>query len=134
MLFDEMLATLTELGEPAGTGIGPRVMRFEMVFLRELGYRPVLDCCAGCASPLSGERLAFSSAGGGVLCSRCQVGQTEKRGLSQGALLWLQALETENDWRRPWETGVRAEVRHLLGSYISYLRGRQPRLLPYLEG
>ena len=39
---------------------------------------------------------------------------------------------TEDARRRPWEAGVRSEVRQLLGQYVTYLLGRRPRLLPYL--
>jgi DNA repair protein RecO (recombination protein O) len=132
-LFDEALATLGELGEME---TAQRVMRFEMVFLRELGYRPVLDRCVSCQASLMGEGLAFSSAAGGVLCGRCQRTHREpsRRPISEGAWRALQALVSEADWRRPLDKEFRAEARHLLGSYITYLRGRQPRLLPYLGG
>jgi DNA repair protein RecO (recombination protein O) len=136
-LFDEALATLRELGE--SQQIGLRVMRFEMVFLHELGYRPVLQACAACGSALPGAGLAFSAEVGGVLCPRCTA---EHRGtlrvpgpVSVAALELLRALGAgDEDWRHAWDAGARAEVRHLLGGYVSYLRGRQPRLLPYLGG
>jgi DNA repair protein RecO (recombination protein O) len=135
-LFDEALATLGDLGEPAsGVAIGWRVMRFEMVFLRESGYRPVLERCANCEGRLPHAGLAFSAEAGGVLCLRCQAGRREHRPLSAEAWLALRALEGD-DWRAGPGSGeaVRGEVRRLLGGYVSYLRGRQPRLLPYLGG
>src|SRR5271166_5585115 len=47
LLFDEARATLQTLGTtPASTG--PRLARFELVLLRELGYRPILDRCLIC--------------------------------------------------------------------------------------
>ena len=68
VLFDEVLATLSDLGEPeAGRSIGLRVMRFEMVFLRELGYQPVLAECANCGCDLPDAGLSFSPAAGGPL-------------------------------------------------------------------
>jgi recombinational DNA repair protein (RecF pathway) len=116
--------------------IAPRVMRFEMVFLRELGYRPVLDRCAGCERALAVEGLVFSSEAGGVLCRVCQTSHREpsRRPISEEAWRALIALDSETEWRRPVENEVRGEIRHLLGGYITYLRGRQPRLLPYLGG
>src|SRR2546429_276743 len=61
-LFDEALQTLDALGAPEGgepcgtplgeppetqrTATGPRLARFELVLLRELGYRPALEICA----------------------------------------------------------------------------------------
>src|SRR5262245_56667474 len=45
VLFDEALQALEGFGA-AGTATGPRLQRFEMVLLHELGYRPALDGCA----------------------------------------------------------------------------------------
>src|SRR6476646_7047772 len=57
LLFDEALDTLQTLGSAEGrsppTEPGPRLARFEMVLLRELGYSPVLDHCAGCGGALA---------------------------------------------------------------------------------
>src|SRR6516165_10319991 len=96
-LFDEALDALahfgaTRPGETANTAdptIAPRLMRFELVLLRELGYIPALDVCASCSTPLRG-RLAFSPAAGGVLCSRCQGSQRGWRPLSAAAQQALQ--------------------------------------------
>jgi hypothetical protein len=77
--------------------------------------------------------LAFSAAGGGVLCPRCQPKQREKRALSDAAwraLLRLQ--EIGESWRDVTDAQVRKEVRQVLNHYVTYLLGRRPRLLPYL--
>jgi DNA repair protein RecO (recombination protein O) len=131
-LFDEALATLGELGGP-GVEIGPRVMRFEMVFLDELGYRPSLDRCAGCQGELPPARLAFGPAAGGALCPGCARGHRDHRPLSPAALGMLRGLAGDG-WRREWPAGARAEARQHLGGYLTALRGRPPRLLPYLGG
>ena len=135
VLFDEARATLRDLGTPTGTG--PRLARFELVMLRELGYGPALIACAVCGeSLLTGEpqrRLAFSAAAGGVLCTNCQGLHRDRLPLSADAWAALQSLEeTADAWRRDWQVAVRAEVRKVLGQYVTYLMGRQPRLLPYL--
>lgn len=131
-LYDEAIATLGDLGEP-GVETGPRVMRFEMVFLGELGYSPSLDRCAGCQGELPPARLAFGAVAGGVLCPGCQRSQRDHRPLSPEAWAMLRGL-TGEDWRQPWPSGTRAEVRQHLGGYVTALRGRPPRLLPYLGG
>jgi DNA repair protein RecO (recombination protein O) len=131
-LYEEAIATLGDLGQP-GADNALRVMRFEMVFLDELGYRPALDRCAGCQGGLQATRLAFCALSGGVLCPGCQKVQREHRPLSADARTLLLALgELRADWRRPWPSSVRAEVRQHLGTYLTALRGRPPRLLPYL--
>src|SRR5713226_4105914 len=71
-LFDEALATLRTLGQPE-ISPGPRLARFELVLLRELGYTPALSSCAVCARELqSTMSLAFSPAAGGVVCPECR--------------------------------------------------------------
>jgi DNA repair protein RecO (recombination protein O) len=141
LLFDEALDTLQTLGNPDQPGAratgspstGPRVARFEMVLLRELGYSPVLDHCAGCGGSVGETELAFSAAANGVLCRRCRGGQRDSRPLSPSTWRTLQELAASGDaWRRPWRAEVRAEVRQLLGQYVTYLLGRRPRLLSYL--
>jgi DNA repair protein RecO (recombination protein O) len=135
-LFDEAQEALRSLGTVPGA-VGPRLARFELVLLRELGYSPTLAACAVCATPLevpgAGRRLAFSPSAGGVLCPACQAGQRDRGPLSPEGWQALQTLsETGEAWRREWSPAVRAEIRMILGQYVTYLLGRRPRLLPYL--
>jgi DNA repair protein RecO (recombination protein O) len=135
LLFDEAFETLRALGTTEREAIepGPRIARFEMVLLRELGYRPVLDTCAACGGPIDERELAFSAAANGVLCRRCRGGQRDSRPLSARTWQTLRDLADLGDaWHRPWSMEVRAEVRQLLGQYVTYLLGRRPRLLTYL--
>jgi DNA repair protein RecO (recombination protein O) len=137
VLFDEALDALQTVGTIVGQGEKPatglRLARFELVLLRELGYSPTLERCATCASAVSGPGLAFSSAAGGVLCPKCQAGRRERRPLTQEAWQALRALQESGEaWQRTWNPAVRAECRELLGQYVTYMMGRQPRLLPYL--
>jgi DNA repair protein RecO (recombination protein O) len=130
-LFDEALAALEELTEP----VGPRVARFELVLLRELGYSPLLDVCAVCHAPAAETAVAFSAAAGGVVCANCAPRQRDRRPLSPACHEALGRLNTQGDaWRHPWDAAVRAELRQVLGGYITYLLGRRPRLLSYLQG
>jgi DNA repair protein RecO (recombination protein O) len=144
-LFDEARKALEDLGRPAAEDqnqpppararVGLRVARFELVLLRELGYSPLLNACAGCQGPIAGRILTFSSAAGGLLCAGCQHRQRDARTISARAGEALRLLsESAEAWQQTWESGVRAEVRQVLGSYITYLLGRQPRMLPYLQG
>jgi DNA repair protein RecO (recombination protein O) len=133
-LFDEALEALRDLAEP-DSAVGPRTARFELVLLKELGYSPLLDICATCHAPAAGNAPAFSPAAGGVVCTDCAPRQRERRPLSPACHLALRALSTQGDaWRHPWDAAVRAELRQVLGGYVTYLLGRRPRLLPYLQG
>ncbi len=132
-LFDEALDALEVLGE---TGVLPglRIARFDLVLLHELGYSPVLEACAGCNAPLDESApLSFSPAAGGVVCHACQGKHRERRPLSPAAWEALRTLENSGEaWRRDWAPEVRKELRQVLGQYVTYLRGRRPRLLSYL--
>jgi DNA repair protein RecO (recombination protein O) len=131
-LFDEALATLADLGQK-DVLTGPRLARFELVLLHELGYRPSLDQCAVCAAPVTGQALAFSAAAGGVVCPSCQATVRDRRPLSPAAWQALRRMSAEPDaWRTMTDVAVRAEVRQVLNQYVTYLMGRRPRLLPYL--
>lgn len=131
VLFEEVLVTLENLGKTPEL-VGLIVMRFEVVFLREMGYMPSLTCCAGCQAQLSASHLAFSPSAGGILCSSCQKWFRDHRPLSVEAQHLLLSLADTQDSCRPWPSSVRSEVRQHLGGYVTTLRGRPPRLLPYL--
>jgi DNA repair protein RecO (recombination protein O) len=134
-LFDEALAALRDLGSGPPHSGGPRLARFELVLLRELGYEPILEHCAVCRGPLAASRLAFGPAAGGVLCPNCLGGQRDRRPLSPQAWQALRALnESGEAWRQALPPPIRAELRQVLGQYITWLMGRRPRLLPYLGG
>jgi len=133
VLFDEARATLQTLGAVSGT-VGLRLARFELVLLRELGYQPALEQCIVCGADVAGQRLAFSAAQGGVLCEQCQSGQRDRLSLSGPAWQVLRELTDSADaWQKTRPSEVRQEVRRFLGQYVTYLMGRRPRLLPYLE-
>ena len=135
-LFDEACATLRVLGT-AGVATGPRLARFELVTLQELGYRPALTTCAVCGEALPAAEMAqggvFSPSAGGVLCRNCRPTQRDARPLSADGWRALQAWSDSGDaWQGTWDPAARAEVRQILNQYVTYLMGRRPRLLPYL--
>jgi len=136
-LFDEALATLENLGTSVSgeqrSVTGPRLARFELVLLRELGYSPVLEACAICQQTVSGQGLAFSPAAGGVLCTSCQARSRDSRPLAPETWEALRALKESGEaWQHAWSPAARKGVRQLLDHYVTYLLGHRPRLLPYL--
>lgn len=134
-LFDAAVNTLEGLaGAGAGPGVGQRLMRFEMAFLRELGFGPELDVCAACEGPVRESGLGFSASAGGVVCPGCQPRQQEKRPLSPAAWRLMKALADPGDaWQGSFDQKCRNEVRQALGNYVGWLRGRPPRLLRFLK-
>jgi recombinational DNA repair protein (RecF pathway) len=94
-----------------------------------------LDVCAACHAPAADNGPAFSASAGGVVCGGCAPRQRDRRPLSPACHEALRQLSASGDaWRRPWGYAVRAELRQVLGGYVTYLLGRRPRLLPYLQG
>lgn len=134
VLFDEALAVLEDLGA-AGVPTGLRLARFELVFLRELGYSPVLRGCAACGADERPETaaVAFSPSAGGTVCPACQPRFRDRCALRPEAWQALAALNDSADaWTQAWGADARAEVRQVLNHYVTHLRGKRPRLLPYL--
>jgi DNA repair protein RecO (recombination protein O) len=132
-LFDAAVETLRDLSKPEADA-SARTLRFELVWLHELGYRPRLDSCAVCGASdwlANVGRYAFALQAGGLVCPRCEPVQRDRRTLSGPALDALREL----DATRPAALAPlpRAELRQLLGYYVSYVLGRRPRLLAYLE-
>jgi DNA repair protein RecO (recombination protein O) len=139
-LFDNALNVLRAIGtEPRDPSrVALWVMRFELGFLGELGFTPRLQNCVGCGVPITDTaRGIFSVEAGGLVCTRCQLSHRDRQGLSGAALETLRALaDTDERWR---EVGGKhehsdAELRRVLGQYLTYRLGRRPRLLSYLEG
>jgi DNA repair protein RecO (recombination protein O) len=132
VLFDEAIETLRDLDGRAA-GPGPRLARFELVLLRELGYGPALEHCAACNAVVAERSTAFSPARGGVLCPQCQPLERDRIPLGRDALEWMLRLRQDNvAWRELADMDVRKTIRRILGDYVTYVRGRRPRLLPYL--
>ncbi len=135
-LFAEALETLRALGAK-DVPTGPRLLRFETVLLKELGYAPVVETCAVCRdvglaagrSPADG--LVFSPAAGGLVCAACRTGRATDIPVSAGAVQGLRLLNDEQHWR-DLSPEVAAELRRLMNQYICYLLGRRPRTMLYL--
>lgn len=131
-LFDEAVSTLSDLtaGSPPRM---LRLLRFETVLLRELGYAPQLDCCAGCRGELVPEsRLGFSPAAGGVVCGQCRVTPRGWRPLSRLAWQGLRQLADEAAWRDV-PAATRAELRPLMDGLVAEHLGHRPRSAAYLR-
>ncbi|MDB5313739.1 MAG: recO [Gemmataceae bacterium] len=127
-------------GNAGGVSLPPTldsVTAFELVWLKELGYSPRLDVCTGCGArvlPPGAVRVLFSPSAGGVLCSVCGPGVSDRRALSAAGLTALRGLTAPGEQPPPDLSPVRGELRALLGQLVSFVLGRRPRLLGYVEG
>ncbi len=131
-LFEEALVTLENLGQP-GVLTGPCIARFELTLLRELGFGPVWEKCVGCGSVVDGPTLAYSTAGGGVVCAACSELYSDRRFLAAETLKAIQLLRQSGDSRQQVQDPVlRKEIRQLLDHTMNFLLGHRPRVQPYL--
>ena len=138
-LFDAALTTLRDLGKG---GEPPAVVTgFELVWLRELGYSPRLDACATCGSEVLPEgnlRCVFSPSAGGALCPACGPLAADRRWLTPQGLAALRdltaAAESDTPVSPVLPPAVREELRPVLGQTVSFVLGRRPRLLGYVDG
>lgn len=133
-LFDAALVTLRHLGDPR-TRPG-RILRFELACLRELGLMPALDHCVHCGQPIEahGGDVPFAVSSGGVLCPNCRPGQPHVALVPRHAIEVIRALASPGPaWRDLTADPDRlGPVRGTIGSILSHLIGRPPRLLPRL--
>jgi DNA repair protein RecO (recombination protein O) len=135
-LFDMALGTLRKL-QKTGSEPAALTMRFELVWLHELGYRPRLDACAVCGSAEWMESVAQYAVGpsaGGLICPACVAQQIDRRPISRAAAAKLREIdEAEDSIELEFAPLLQAELRQALGQFVAFALGRRPRLLKYLE-
>jgi DNA repair protein RecO (recombination protein O) len=130
-LFEAAITTLRRLNSH-GDWLDA-VSQFELAWLRELGYTPRVDACAGCGEVsdfvLTNGRIALGLEAGGVLCGRCRTSARDVWSLSVPAFDALAGMLTGSSMA----FAVRGELRPLLGQMICRTLGRRPRLMSYVE-
>jgi DNA repair protein RecO (recombination protein O) len=133
-LFDAALESLRNLGnstDPRGVASA-----FELVWLRELGYSPRLDACATCGVEAPAEG-AYSPSAGGIVCPNCGPAAVDRRWLTPECLAAMRDLagaSSREPARADLPSFVVDELRPVLGQTVSYVLGRRPRLLGYVDG
>ena len=102
-LFRLLLATLDRVSSARRPDQAVRF--FEMQVLGLLGYRPELRHCVQCRRDLDPERVAFSSADGGVVCPECRPRCPGAKDISANAVKILRLYQTAD-----WETTSRLRI------------------------
>ena len=122
-LFELLRDTLHNLSQAKNNEIVLRY--FELHLLDYVGYRPQLQQCACCDSPLQPMTNYFSPSQGGVLCNDCGDEEPIARPLSLNALkvlrLWQNCdivtaalVNVNSDLSSELEQVMREYIRHLL--------------------
>ena len=119
-LYD-LLATMLDSVSRAPLGSLPALtIAFDLQVASLLGYRPRLDACAGCGSPLSARRL-FSPARGGLVCDRCATEggaiQLSADALAGLALLLSRPVEQAGQFLEVRRTG---EIQRVVEAFLMH--------------
>jgi len=136
LLFQDALHALDSFRDD--TDPSPSLARFELRLLQITGHLPAFDCCIVCGKATESGRGPWSLwlAQGGVICADCKRPEYKSRPLQTGTLRVLNTLATEES-----SLGARIniskqqcdEIRQLTTSSITYLLGKKPRLMRYVE-
>ena len=114
-----------------------QVLRFfEMRLVDQCGFRPELEACVGCGSPLEPVENFFAPLSGGAVCRGCVGGLTGTRVLSVNGLKVLRLLQrgSYNDVMRVRMDGQLAdEVERHLRSYVVSVLERDVNSAAFIE-
>jgi DNA repair protein RecO (recombination protein O) len=132
-LFALLLQTLQRLERG---GDNELVLRyFELHLLNETGYRPQLEHCVSCRSPLKETTNSFCPGAGGMLCPACRQDQISYP-LSAGAQKVLILLQN-NDYSIASEIKLDPELARqlemVMRNYLRYLLEREIKSAVWLD-
>lgn len=136
-LFDLLVDLLEQLdrSDEAETVLS---ILFQMRFLLISGYRPVLDQCSGCRTPMEqipDNPIHFGLERGGLLCRKCGRPPSNPLTLSRGTikqLLWLEKGPLATATRIRFSPQAVQEGLRFLETFIPYHLGKEPRSLKFI--
>lgn len=133
-VFALLLGTLRALS--SGEQVDKALLLFEVRLLALAGLAPSLSVCAACGSDaLPKKTVRYSSALGGVVCSKCRARDPKSVGMPRGALAVLGRLADGAVTRTATQQlpkGMLAVLRKLLKATICHHLGHEPRLMRYV--
>jgi len=133
-LFKLLLETLKQLS--LSKDYESILRYFELHLLDHLGYRPQLQHCTDCNSPLKPDTNFFCSSLGGVLCHQCGFNEPTARPIS------LNTLKVLRLWQNCDFTAARrvrinrelaVELEQVMREYIKYLLEKQLKSTAWLD-
>jgi len=134
-LFQLLLETMEYLCQPTSKDLALRY--FEIHLLNNVGYRPQLQQCVTCRSPLQPVTNSFSPRAGGIVCPDCTYnheGMTHP--LSVNALKVLRLIQSSSYGtvsRLKMNPRLSQEVEDVIKSYIKYLLEREVKSIAWLD-
>lgn len=103
LIFDLLHASLVRLARGDGMHLVSR--SFEMELLDITGFRPQWDACASCGSEVEADSVAWSAAGGGVVCPPCRSTHPDASAVAPTVLKVLKAIQ-----RGPYDEAARVRL------------------------
>ena len=134
-LFQLLLETMQQLCRASDKGLVLRY--FELQLLNEVGYRPQLEQCVSCGSPLpSVGSGSFSPGAGGMLCVNCSRSQPLTYPVTLDALKALRLLQN-GGYDAAGRLGMNPELSRglegIIRRYIKHLLEREIRSVAWLD-
>jgi len=133
-LFQLLLRTLERLCQASNKEMVLRY--FELHLFNEVGYRPQLQQCVSCQTPLKPTFNAFCSSAGGVLCPNCCQSQPSTHPLTVNALKVLRLLQNSN-YNTTSKLKINPQLSHELENvmryYVNYLLEREVKSAAWLD-
>ena len=102
-IFNLLHASLVRLARGDGMHLVSR--SFEMELLDITGFRPQWDACVSCGSAVETDGVAWSAAGGGVVCPRCRSTHPDASPVAPTVLKVLKAIQ-----RGPYDEAARIRL------------------------
>ena len=133
-LFQLLLETMHNLCQGNNNELVLRY--FELHLLNLVGYRPQLQQCVSCRSPLKAITNSFSPSAGGVLCPSCRQSQILTYPLSVNALKVLRFLQSNNYdtcSKLRIDPELSQELEGVMRNYIKYLLEREVKSAAWLD-
>jgi DNA repair protein RecO (recombination protein O) len=116
-LYDLLTSALGRIARDPAEALGADSVAFQVQAAGLLGYRPVLDVCAGCGREVGASR-AFAPARGGILCDRCAAQEALGLRLSAEGLADLRRL-LDHDWNQdPARSARSGELLKVMEVYL----------------
>jgi DNA repair protein RecO (recombination protein O) len=133
-VFQLLLATLKRLSQRENSELVLRY--FELQLLGLVGYRPQLEQCVACHTPLKESGNYFCPGAGGIVCANCRPTQPFAYSLSSEAQKALRLLQ-DSDYEAVSSMALTPELSHhlevIIRNYIRYLLERDVKSAAWLD-
>jgi DNA repair protein RecO (recombination protein O) len=109
---------------------------YEMAMLDAAGYRPELEECVICRTPLAPVTNYWTAAGGGVVCASCRTEETAVRPISANAVKLLRLLlhgRFSDVARVTIGPELGAELERALLEYVRWVLERDVRSAAFID-